>query len=297
MEDTMKKWIGIILALSVVLQTGCIQNENIKEEEIDINTEEETTVTENSNSDTINEERFINYEESLYYLMDENVENNDVFVSFVRNEISAYDASEKKDMYLRDYYEKYLSKWLKFYGVQMLAEDLNNDGANELLVLLQYDSTDGYLLVFHEENGQLVAWEKWEEFLEMHYMEIKLYGNGTFSLMGSSGRIYGHYDSSGKIENILTYYQSLEPIESGKAKINYSLIQYEERKIVKELSYSGIDDGGEWIVTGSDKEIEAECNRILEELHTQLIEERRIRTNYEYNENAEIITLEELMGI
>ena len=75
----MKKWIGIILACSVMLQTGCMQNETIEDEidismeegasaAIDISTKEETADTDNSKTYIIDKEKIINFEEAFLEL-------------------------------------------------------------------------------------------------------------------------------------------------------------------------------------------------------------------------------------
>ena len=230
----------------------------------------------------------------VYYLEDEAVRNDPLFHAFVKNEIAAYDLIEKKDKYLIDYYEEYL-KWGIFYGVHYMAEDLDSDGEEELLIFWQYRQTDGKLFVFDKADGKLNTWEVWEDFLTTRLMESQYYGNGLFSTEGSVGQIIGQYNSDGRIEYILKFTHWQEYGENTRS-LHGDLILYEDGIEEKKITYEGLyyetDDIWEW--TEENQENKDECDSILNEIRTEIGKGEVIR-HVEWEEEAEQITLEELL--
>lgn len=231
----------------------------------------------------------------VYYLEDEAVRNDPLFHAFVKNEIAAYDLIEKKDKYLIDYYEEYL-KWGIFYGVHYMAEDLDSDGEEELLIFWQYRQTDGKLFVFDKVDGKLNTWEVWEDFLTTRRMESRYYGNGIFSIGGSSGDTFGYYNSEGRIEYIMDFSRRTE-YRDGVTSAESKLVLYKDGIAEKEITYEeAYDTENDCFleITEENKENKEACDSVLDEIKTKLGEGKRIR-HIEELEEAEQITLEELL--
>lgn len=233
-------------------------------------------------------------------LEDEAVRNNSVLHAFVNKEITAYDEAAKENKYIYEYfYDSYeYGDAPIVFGVHYMAEDLDGDGKDELLVLLQWMDTMGDLLVFHEADGKLYAWETWKDFLYMRMMDREYYGNGVFSQGGGEGEIFGRYNAEGKIEYIIVYYRWLDgqgedggPFWSGKMTL------YKEGVEEKELTYEGVYywDDDVWETTPEDQAIKDECDAILDELRTELGEGKWIG-GADWEEDAEKIPLDELLN-
>ena len=145
----------------------------------------------------------------VWYLVDEEVRNHAVFNSFIENEISAYDSAVNRDMYMVDYYEEYhygknnvFDESWNIYGVHFMAEDLDGDDEEELLVLLQRATSVGDLFVFYETDGELYAWQGWKNFYDDRRSDITCYDDGMICMMGALGAVYGHYNSDGILEGM-----------------------------------------------------------------------------------------------
>lgn len=229
----------------------------------------------------------------VLYLEDEGVRDNPVFAAFIDKEITAYDAETEEN---RDIYECY--KQALFgdpYGIHYMAEDLDGDGNDELLVLLQWDDCDGDLLVFHEEDGKLYQWETWEYFMWMRMLEIEYHGNGIFSMGGGAGDIVGRYNTEGKIEYIAKYFRSWGHTEEGKYWKSGHLILYEDGQEGKELRWEGIyfheDDTME--MTPENQANYDEFVAIMHKIWEEIGEGRRIK-DIEYEENTKKIPMAEV---
>lgn len=236
----------------------------------------------------------------VLYLVDEDVQNNVIFDAFVKNEISAYDLISQREMYWTDYYEDYhyeseaTGEFWAIYGIHFMAEDLDGDRQDELLVYLQQSDTSGDLFVFDETDGELYAWEKWEDFLEMRMMDIEYHGNGIFSKGGGKGDILGQYNSEGRIEYLLKYYPWYEATgPDGVLSRGAELVLYKDGAVDRELAYEGEYDPktDSWEMTLDNQSVKEECDRILNEIRgkgEQIIP-------IEWEDKAEKITLEDLL--
>lgn len=228
----------------------------------------------------------------VLYLEDETVQTNDLFHAFINKEIAAYDETDDEDKYIYEYYGDYV------YGVHYMAEDLDGNNEDELLIFLQHSDSSGDLLVFNEVDGELYAWETWKDFLDMHMMSIEYYDNGIFSKGGSYGEVIGYYNSAGKIEYIIEFYSWIDNTQSETNSYikGGKLILYEEGIEKKELEYEGkyyIEDDF-WEMTAENQEYKKECDSIINDIKTQLGEGRLIRRIE--GEDAKTITLEELLN-
>lgn len=169
-------------------------------ENVDLETTEVFSTSENMEDDT----------EYVFYLEDEGVRNTPLFAAFIDKEITAYDAETGENRYIYECkeYEEYYKYGLvpPVFGIHYIAEDLDKDGGDELLVFIQWSTTEGDLLVFHETGGKLYQWETWEDFLQMQMTETRYYGEGIFSQGGGGGDIFGYYSAEGTIEYIVEFY-------------------------------------------------------------------------------------------
>ena len=191
-----------------------------------------TDISENGEDDT----------DYVFYLEDEGVRNNPVFAAFIDKEIPAYDLEIGENRYIyecKEYCEYYKYGLVPpVFGLHYMVEDLDGDGEDELLALLQWNSTDGDLLVFHEKDGKLYQWETWDNFLWMRMMDIEYYGNGVFSQGGGGGDIFGYYNAAGKIEYIVDFSTWWE--QEGEEWLPKSrLVLYKDGIEEKKLEYEG----------------------------------------------------------
>lgn len=152
------------------------------DEEAEAGTETETNAETSSEAADASEVEEVHY---VYYLVDEEVRNHPTFDAFVKKKITTYDDAYGENRYIQEYFAEYPI----VFGVHYMAEDLDGDGEEELLVLVQWEDTGGDLLVFHEAGGKLYAWEAWKDYLIMQMSDIEYHGNGIFSKGGRS-RIY-----------------------------------------------------------------------------------------------------------
>lgn len=251
-------------------------------------------------SDTTEEDMTNTDEEEaqkVYYLEDEAVRNDPMFHAFVENEIAAYDLIEKEDKYLIDYYEEYLNRGI-FYGVHYMTEDLDNDGEGELLIFLQYSTTDGDLFAFDKADGRLNAWEIWEDFLLTRLMESQYYENGLLSAAGSAGQIIGRYNSEGRIEYIMKFSCWAEHSD-GVTLAGRKLVLYKDGIPEKEVAYEEAFDTKNRCfleMTEENQKNKDACDSMLNEIRTEIGEGKLIR-HVEWEEEAEQITLDDLLHI
>ena len=144
----------------------------------------------------------------IAYLEDKNVEENPVFHAFIQNEITAYDQTEDQKLYMTDFFLKLHPDGFDWWrGIHYMAEDLDGDGDEELLVYLGWGVQVADLYVFDEIDGKLYAWETWEYFYTWRMSAVEYCGDGVFSMGGSDGHVFGYYNSEGKIEDIMEFYR------------------------------------------------------------------------------------------
>lgn len=181
------------------------------------------------------------------------------------------------------------------FGIHYMAEDLDGDGEDELLAFLQWDTTDGDLLVFHEKDGKLYQWETWDDFLWMRMMDIEYFGNGIFSQGGGAGAIVGCYNTEGKIDYIIKYFRDWGHTEEGEYWKSGHLTLYKEGYEDKELSWEGIYfyDNDSWEMMPENQANKAEFDAIMNGIREELGEGRPIG-GVEWEENVKKIPLNEL---
>ena len=120
-------------------------------------------------------------EDGIWFCMDKSVLDNPLYEQFLESEVTAVDQIPVKDetikemlrfdwsgeeFYLQDFYKKLEEKTSitgGFNGIQVFGRDLDGDGTDELVVLIEYylySELCGVMYPFHEENGTLYAWEE-----------------------------------------------------------------------------------------------------------------------------------------
>lgn len=271
---------------TVETETEIVEPETVETEIIETETAEVYTGvdSEDDGDDTV----------YVLYLEDEEVRKNPIFDAFVHKEITAYDDVEDENRYIYEFFSDYPV----VFGVHYMAEDLDGDYEDELLVFLQRSDTSGDLFVFSEVDGELYAWETWEDFLEMHMMDVEYYGNGVFSQGGGGGDIFGYYNTEGKIEYIIVYYRWTDGLgEDGGLFEGGRLKLYKEGIVEREYAYEGTYywDDDSWEMTSEDQANKDECDAIINEVRSKLGKGKLIG-GIEWDENAEKIPLEELLN-
>lgn len=229
----------------------------------------------------------------VYYLVDEEVQNHPLFDAFIKKKITAYDDAYGENRYIQEYFAEYPI----VFGVHYMAEDLDGDGEDELLALIQLNDTDGGLFVFHEADGKLYAWEAWRDFLVMQMSEVAYHGNGIFSKGGGRGYILGRYNAEGRIEYMMEYYTWGGWEREGGSLYYGMMTLYEEGIVVKEYEYEGIyyRDDDSWKMTAEDQANKDACDAALNEVIERL-GWGKLLGGIEWNEDAERITLDELLS-
>lgn len=183
----------------------------------------------------------------IYYVCDDKVWENDLFCAFLEGEASAYDRHLGKDLT----WPEYLRQHMEYYdgllqGMQLAAEDLDSDGKEELMVMLDAhgESTDMY--VFHEEDGRLYAWDKEENFFVMRGNDVILREGGIFECLvatsgHSSARYTWRFNADGENEYIWDFcVEAVYTIEEEGTEYfvdEASLYLFEDGECVRELNY------------------------------------------------------------
>ncbi|MDE6639140.1 MAG: hypothetical protein K2K63_01270 [Acetatifactor sp.] len=240
-------------------------------------------------------------EERLVLIVEEKeVRDNPTFAAFIDKEITAYDKQVEKNRYLFEYFIDFTGV---INGIHYMAEDLNQDTKNELLVYIETTWGFGDLLVFEEtESGELIAWEIWEDILRDRQPYIYYCGNGTFMMHGGLGISVGHYTQEGNHELLMDYYHTIEESNDTYYMVSIWLKLYENGEVVKKMEYErycDIETGEDIIELESDEAREGE--KLADEILNALIQEKEVSIGgAEYiNENKDkvkIILLDELQS-
>lgn len=225
-------------------------------------------------------------DELVFFLEEEEVRNHPLFHAFINKEVAAHDDARGEDKYVQEYYAEF---W-NMFGVHCMAEDLDGDGEAELLVLVQQDDTFGDLLVFHETDGKLYAWEAWEGFLAMQQSSIMYHGNGVLSKGGGGGCIFGRYNAVGRLEYLVEFYSW-----GGQYSEYGDVTVYEDGVAVKRYAYD-IRDKDPSQVTEEERAARDACAAILDEAYERAGEGEYLG-GIEWREDVKRIPLEELLSM
>lgn len=237
-------------------------------------------------------------ERTVLVVEDEGVRDNPTFAAFLDKDIGAYDGAAEKKRYIYEYF----SDCGRIEYVHFMAEDINQDTKNELLILIQHGySGNGDLLVFEEtESGELVAWEIWKRISHDRQPDIYYCGNGAFMMNGGLGISVGHYTQEGTPELLMDYYHTVGESDDICYMISIWLTLYKNGEVVKEMEYERCCD----IETNEDIiELESEEAREGEKLKNEILaalgERKEVSIDGaeyrdEYKDEVKTVLLEEL---
>lgn len=242
----------------------------------------------------------------VYFLEEEEVQNNSLFDDFINGKIQACDIMTGEIRKIYDYYNNYYYDYefnnnyyhgYDIYGIHYMAGDLDGDEEDELLLFVQVRSDLGDLIAFDEVDGQLYSWETWENIIIWYMPDPQYCGDGVF-LWGATGCKAGHYNSEGRVEMILEYgIGSGGEDEEGKpVKRNY-LTLYNNGMVEKKLVYDGCWIYGDEDVdtlTPENKEIRDECVAIFDEVY-KIYPDGEIIKLVQHEDDAVLIPIEELL--
>lgn len=301
-----KIWLMSIIIVALVIVSGIVflnysnagrQDESDKTPDITItqsNKQNQENVNDIQNQELETEQQ---KEKTVFILTEEEVLGNPVFNGFINKEMPAYDDAEEKKRYIYEYFADEPT----IYGVHYMAEDLNQDTKNELLVLIQYgrDGSFGDLYVFEEsENGKLIAWEEWSHIVTDRQPDLYYCGNGIFKMDGGGlGISIGHYTQEGNPELLMDWYNEIKECNDTNYVVGISFSLYENGEVTKSMYFE------EYYNTKTDEEITElereevrEGRRLFDEIMASLEEEKKITIDsVEYNDRIGTISLEELL--
>ena len=259
-------------------------------------------------------------EDGIWFCMDKSVSDHPLYAQFLESEVTAVDQIPVKDetikemlgfdwsgeeFYLQDFYKKLEEKTSitgGFNGIQVFGRDLDGDGTDELIVLIEYylySELCGVMYPFHEENGTLYAWEELLCFREGGNCDF--YENGV--IYTTESYRYVKYDQNGEVEPILYYYET--PTNAGlsghwgKIDCDNKLIVYEngEEDTVIKYEYEYWVSANEEIISPEDAKLRKECETIVNEFKDALGEGRYVAAMSNYHRVGEFaarVTLNEL---
>ena len=266
-------------------------------------------------------------ETGILYYCEETVMDNTLFVSFLNNERSAcdniYDPScniwsicdldlygkfEENRFYIKDLYAAYYEKYGDgLIGVQVRSMDMNQDERNELTIIIEYneyDKENADLHVFHEEEGELYAWESFKNVM-VNGASLDIYETGAIS---THSGILAKYNDKGNIEIMFLgnwWHEDIEPeLVSGhyyeRELWHAQNTVYDENRGVIIYSWDEVryeDERGKPIITPEHQLIKEESKEIIGQLFDEQGKEEYITytVNMSNHGVVERITLSELM--
>lgn len=183
-----------------------------------------------------------------------------------------------------------------------MVEDLNQDGKNDLLMLLQKSATgSGDLLVFQEsENEELTAWEIWENIITEWQQYAYYCGNGTFEILGEIGISVGYYTEEGSRESLMDWYKQVEEdYDTYYVEKNWRTL-YESGEAVREMVFERYcDNKTDTDISELENEEAREGVKLLYQILNAVREGKDITiggADYreEYKDKTETVLLEEL---
>ena len=253
---------------------------------------QETNATQEQQTEKEQQEK-----ETVWIVEEEEVRNNPIFVAFIDKEITAYDREDEKNLYVYEYFADYG----RIDYVHYMAEDLNQDTKNELLVYIE--RAFGDLLVFEEtESGELIAWEIWDYVTSDRQPDIYYCGNGTFMWYGGQGISVGHYTQEGTPEPLMDYYHTIKESNDTYYRAHIWLRSYENGKVAKEMEYECYyDTETDEAITELQSEEAREGERLADEILAALTEKKEVSiggAEYrdEYKDKVKSVLLDELQS-
>ena len=262
---------------------------------------QETDATQEQQTESESQaEREQQEERTVLIVEDDGVRDNPIFAAFIDKEITAYNGEEEKNWYIYEYFVDYIGV---ISGIHYMAEDLNQDTKNELLVYIEATWGFGNLLVFEEtESGELIAWEIWEDILRDRQPEIYYCGNGIFMMNGGLGISVGHYTQEGNHELLMDYYHTIGESNDTYYMVSIWLKLYENGEVVKNMQYKLFYDmETDEVITELESEEAREGEKLADEILAALGERKEVSIDGaeyrdEYKDKVKTVLLEELQS-
>lgn len=250
---------------------------------------------------------------TMYYV-EEDVYENPLFAQFINGEVKAYDNVQDTEAQSYPGMESYI----EFYGsefsvgdlysgyqeqnermdtIHILTEDFSGDGKDELILIVTWDKSQGMVHVFHEEEGNLYAWEPFWCWGQKD-STLPVYSNGMIEWCHGN---YGQYTKDGYFEVALTYTYRSDLVTTGEREDYFTLSIYEDGIKVRTLQYMQYEHcfEKESECTPEDlaikEEFDAIFNQFKEENGEAKIINKIYKTNVDTLEGAQMIQLGDLI--
>lgn len=264
-----------------------INSNTVQEEMIFPDTVQEETISSSTVSTELEEP-----EHQILLIKDYNIVLNDLFVQFIAGDINAYSYGEEK--FISDYYEKYSR--CEINTVHIMAEDLNGDEENELLIDINYAYADGIILVFHCQDGDLFEWESVE--YGMHSPTVTLYTDvDMIEITGTRWtRIFYAYNPQGGLQQIFGCASFGEDLEDGSFRRQYSITVYQDGIAKDKYFMEEVFDENDNVVFESSEEEILLFNNVLNDFLSILGEGKQINSTQNDEEATDAVTLDDLIN-
>lgn len=295
-KKKMKVWIVLMLLLLI---TGCstggnqgeAENETSGTEVCEDQTEDQT-YTEQNEITEIDDREEAETSDDIRIEIDDNIALNDLFVQFIAGNIDAYSYGEEKS--ISDYYEEDLTREINV--VHFMAEDLNGDGENELLININWTYADGIILAFHCQDGELSEWESIR--YGMHSPEVTLYPDvNIVEVTGTRWtRSFFTYNSQGGKEQIFSCSSWEDNLEDGSFRRQYLITVYQDGIAKKEYSVEEIFDKNDNVVFVSSEEETLIFDGVLDDFLNMLGEGKEISSIQNDGEVTDTVTFNDLIN-
>lgn len=200
-------------------------------------------------------------EDPVQIIIDESVSLNDAFIPFVEGEVKAYSYRNDEEKYLSEYYDEHSVHEIDI--IRFMAEDLNGDGKDELLINMHWKYNEGIILVFYVRDGNYFEWEP--ILYGMHSPKVYFYPDIQVVEITGTGwtRSFFVYNSQGEQERIFSCSSVGDDLENGNFRRQYLIIKYQNGIEVEEYSISEIFDENNNGVLENNKEDEIIFDKVL----------------------------------
>lgn len=233
---------------------------------------------------------------TVQVIEEEGVRETPAFAAFLDKETTAFDREEGKERYI---YEYYADSYNTIHKVHYMAEDLNQDEKDELLMFIVWPGDAGDLLVFEETgDGSLTAWERWSFITGDRAPDLYYCGDGLFMIDGVVGTTVARYTQEGTPEVLMGYYTKLEDTNDDYYVLSIELWLCEDGKTVKEMSYERyIETWTQEDVVERESEEAREGEGLVNKFLATLGEKKEVSLNgEEHKDKVKTILLEDLLS-
>lgn len=282
----------------LLLITGCsaggnqgeAENETSGTEVSEDQTEDQTYTEQTETTETDAREE-AETSDDIRIEIDDNIALNDLFVQFIAGDAKAYSYGNEEEKYISDYYEEYSRSEINV--VHFMAEDLNGDGENELLININWTYADGIILAFHCHDGELSEWESIR--YGMHSPKVTLYPDvNIIEITGTRWtRSFFTYNSQGEQEWIFSCSSWEDNLEDGSFRRQYLITVYQDGIAKEEYSVEEIFDKNDNVVFESSEEETLIFHGVLDDFLNMLGEGKEISSILNDVEVTDTVTFDE----